>query len=459
MGFFNDVLGAVGAGASALGGMGIIKNPLVAGALTGGGALFNSLGASASQREMNAQMMDFQREMQTNQQQFNAEQSQLQRDWQAEQNSIMNDFNASEAQKARDFTERMNDPAVQLRKQLAAGVNPLAGDMGAGSVSASPQASASGIGGGAEAQSGLLGAPSSIQNPALVAAQVRLMNAQANKLDVDADTDRTMKPLKIKGSLANIEYFGSKSSEAEANAQLLNEKLNEVVANTAMLNALKNFHSMKADEIAKNLMKFDDRWNMEVKKFEDESGLRILNANEIWSQIVKNLSSVETDKELQKLYRKQGKYYDNLGDYYDTLNESEKASLFFKNLDIKYMTTEHWNPDIQSFETGEDSYFRLKTKEVNGKLTFIDSQTSGNKRTIQQNRIFTDWGDGLNTAFGVIDGICSIAGRVFGANVSYGSYSSSSVSNVTSNSTSHSTVNSTSHNTNHNYNHRHGKSR
>lgn len=121
---------------------------------------------------------DFLRSQQEDAQTFNAEQSQLQRDFNARQQSAQNEFNASEAQKARDFTARMNDPVYQLQRQLAAGINPLAGD-GMGSVSASPQASGSALG-GAEAQSSALGMPS-FSNP-LVMAQSRLLDAQTQEL-------------------------------------------------------------------------------------------------------------------------------------------------------------------------------------------------------------------------------------------------------------------------------------
>lgn len=196
MNFLKKILSPVVSGASTV--LTTIGTATGNPALAAIGAGVGSLMGSVSQNSINEDQLNTSKYLQEQQQQFNAEQSAITREFNAEQAQLSRDFNANEAQKQRDFAVDMwnkenefNSPVAQLQRMQAAGMNPnlfntqvnQAGNVPSTSAASSSPASAS------PASSGISGIPN-IQNPDLVAAQVRLANAQADKEESTVDVNK-----------------------------------------------------------------------------------------------------------------------------------------------------------------------------------------------------------------------------------------------------------------------------
>lgn len=290
---------------------------------------------------LNKGSREFAMYQQHDQQAFNAEQSQIQRDWQAEQNSIMNDFNASEAQKARDFTERMNDPAVQLRKQLAAGINPLASDMGAGSVSASPQASASGIGGGAEAQSGVASvAPgrsplSSTLDILNTLSDIKLKNAEARDKDSDSD---------LKKSQRVTEDLLRYGRYVEQGFSIYGIKLSNDVKEEEVLRLGQEAHNLAI--VGQNLRKQGEKLDAEIEKLREDTGL---------SRVEKK----RQEKELE--YFDEDKFYERLLQKQNLKEGKWRIKLMGSEISLNHAKT--WHEDAQEEESRQNA--KLLGQKIN----------------------------------------------------------------------------------------------
>ena len=201
------------------------------------GSQAGSLGVGLGQQNTNEALMQNQRYLQEDAQSYNAEQAQISRDFNAEQAQISRDFNAEQAQLQRDWSESMwmkqneyNSPANQLKLMQEAGLNPnMFNQNVAGATTPSSGVSASSS--PATSSMASIGAPSvpNLQNPELMMAQSRLLNAQADKAESDVDVNKATAQrvrsllngeIQIQNSTINLMAQQEKLSYAEAKKAL-----------------------------------------------------------------------------------------------------------------------------------------------------------------------------------------------------------------------------------------------
>lgn len=148
--------------------------------------------ANATNMSINQQNLAFNKEQNELNRQFNASEAEKARLYNAEQAQMQFDRSAKFEKEMWQAQNEYNSPSAQVQRLIDAGFNPnlFSGDNTAGSVGSASSSAAS----ASPASSSALGAPSSlgvnpvsIVNPAMEAAQVRLLNAQADKLVGDTN--------------------------------------------------------------------------------------------------------------------------------------------------------------------------------------------------------------------------------------------------------------------------------
>lgn len=128
----------------------------------------------------------------------NAEQARLNREFQAGETAIQRDFSSGEAQKNREYQERLSSTAYQrsMADMKAGGLNPMLAYMKGGAstpTGATGQASAA-SGSTANMQNEWAAMANSAANIGMQLAQVKNIQAQTNKTNVDAALTATQLP-------------------------------------------------------------------------------------------------------------------------------------------------------------------------------------------------------------------------------------------------------------------------
>lgn len=199
MSIFSKIGSVVGGIASAAGNvMSTVPGLNVLGSAIGqGGNLLSGLSASYEQGKQNNATRQLSWDLQKDAQKFNS--SEALHSWQRGEKSaeLARQFNSVEAAKAREFELAMwkraneyNSPANQLRLLQAAGYNPnvFQPSVSAADGSLSSPLASSSPASSSPASSPLASSPL-LPNPAMVDAQVRLANAQTEKLESETRTD------------------------------------------------------------------------------------------------------------------------------------------------------------------------------------------------------------------------------------------------------------------------------
>lgn len=247
------------------------------------------------------------------QQQFSADEAQKSRDFNAQEAQKSRAFNAQEAAKARDIARQWqledwqreteyNSPSNQLKLLQDAGINPLLFNTSV-SNNGMPSFGSPSLASSSPASSSPVSAPSggmlSVQNPSLIAAQVRQAEAQADKAEADAEA--TMKKLpgeieiqgmtlktgesNIRLNEANIDDIKSRMKVAEATIRNLEQQTS---------NLTKQYDILSLDEKEKRIIvdKLEERLTAELLAIKTKIHLDEANIKYIASQIAVNYSQI-----------------------------------------------------------------------------------------------------------------------------------------------------------------------
>ena len=271
--------------------------------------------AQKESNKRNAEQNDINRE-------FSAQQAQLDRDFNAAQSEKQNAFNASEAEKSRIFNadqaaqqmafqEKMwnvqneyNTPAAQIARLKAAGINPNwtdGFDNTAGSVSGGAAATSSPVS-GSPASHGSVGAPSSIpfspvgiENPLMMASQIRLNEASAANLEAKTKTEDAVRDGIVKLNDKQYQLWDSQIPVNDANAKYLlglankcEAEINSINANISKTFAEIDLIGKQGELLQKDIDSYADRLESDLQEAASRVGLNIMNAKQAASQIALN---------------------------------------------------------------------------------------------------------------------------------------------------------------------------
>lgn len=269
------------------------------------GSVINGLFTSHQNKE-NRKQTNYWNERQL---EFNSDEAFKQRTFEADQARRTREFNANEAEKQRIFNEAMwrkenayNTPSAQLQRLRDAGLNPnlFGGDNTAGSVASSTPASASapqGAAASAGSLSAYQGAPIQVSNPLMDASIIRLNNAQANKLEEDANRTHEMLPGELKAQGLELDLLGGKINLQSKEGELLDEQVKNVAENTRLVAEKINESSeyqrllrLQGDEKQKALDHWEERFIKEMRALDDKHLIDAEELNVMASQIKKNLA-------------------------------------------------------------------------------------------------------------------------------------------------------------------------
>lgn len=317
---------------------------------------------------------NWQKYMTTYQNDFNANQNQLQRDFNSAEAEKSRQFNSAEAEKSRiwelDLWNKQNDynsPSNQLKLMQEAGLNPMlfnASDASAGSVGSvgsatSSPASSSVIG------SGAVPSPPMLQNPSLIASQIRKNDSESEKNEADIDlkqSERDRLNKLLSGELENQRWQAKLNQDELEN--LRPAQVRQLLASSNNLD--KACEKMQAEII---------NANKQFELLDDDHKKRLIENNYLEKQIKASLMDTYVSTQLKRsqisLNSKQGQAlekqaqlfakeaanaiitgkmlalnFDILGQTKDStiakMNSSDAVQVYFNNKDMDYKDLIYW---------------------------------------------------------------------------------------------------------------------
>lgn len=422
---------AVGAGVGALAGHALDRSEKKEDAETQQGFALDQM----------AQQNTYNTALQHDAQAFNAQQQSIAQNFNHNEAQLTRDFDAQQAQAQRSWEEKMfdkeneyNSPQAQMQRLIDAGINPMtftgenaiaSAGQGASAAGGSP-ASISAVQSGVT-NSGLVGMPS-MGNP-LSLAQTRLMNAQAENLEVSSDTARKRQGLDLE-MLSTQLGLAKDELENMRPAQLkeLNARVDSLNKSVEVMNSeiLKNEANARLFDsqgklVDKEVEAFEGRVQREIERHNKEMAYLGVQIRIGEQQIKESVARTALAYQQAATAKAQEGLYGAQTDLTRSQNQGQIIQNGIDGLTFDLVYKVH------------DKVVTLKLGELNNQISLLPLKRLNDKGKLR-NAILIDSFKRDSHILLAIEAVASSLGFPFGAGVNY------NTSNTTSSSTSRANV-------------------
>lgn len=356
---------------------------------------------------------------------FNAEQSKLQRDWSAQQAQLSREFDTSERESQQSWQEKMinqqndyNSPLNQLRMMQAAGLSPASFD-GVVSQSASPSGLPSGSSVGVPSGS----SAHSLTPPHLTAprydfdlASMRLMNAQAGKLEAETKTENGTRPYVIEGSKVSVDFTRSgievnESIRAELQSRVdeVSQKIKESNQRILQSESYIDLMQLQGESLRKSLDVFEDEFKAKMRSYDDSHRLADAQIDEISSKIRLNLASA-AERYQQAALNHENMLSASYSNFYDGLKLSALSSDKKRMVEFGELM---YNSDRDSYQ------FSISHNASVLQGLRYENQIGKYDSTKKENRMKTGWNHWYNYPLDILEYTGDALSGVFSGSVSF----------------------------------------